>query len=109
MFHFAKLDFKIHLQNVCEKVYKTKVPLRKLQNILPRAYLVTINHLKDLPKWNLQFSAASSNTNDAMRGTTMEKLYQELGHESLQHGCWFRRRCFFFNSLKTKFQIIFLE
>ena len=38
----------------------------------------------------------------------MEKLYQELGHESLQHGRWFRRRCFF-NSLKTKFQIIFLE
>ena len=41
----GKLDFREHFQNSFKKVNKTFSLLRKLQNNLPRALLVTINFL----------------------------------------------------------------
>ena len=38
----TRLDFNLHLQNVQNKVNKTIVILRKLQNTLPRTSLITI-------------------------------------------------------------------
>ena len=37
-----------------------------------------------------------------MRGTSKEKLYQELGFESLQHRRWFRKLCTFYKILKNQ-------
>ena len=40
----------------------------------------------------------------AIRGTSKEKIYQELGLESLESRRWFRKLCFFFKNLKNKSQ-----
>ena len=38
----------------------------------------------------------------AIRGISKEKLYQELGFESLQHRCWFRKLSTFYKSYKNQ-------
>ena len=38
----------------------------------------------------------------AIRGTSSEKLYQELGLESLKLRCWFRKLCHFYEMLNEK-------
>ena len=98
-----RLTFGEHLTNVSNKIRKTIGLLRKLQNILPRAALLTIYkcfitlHLDygDIiydQSFNLSFhqklesiqcNAALALT-EAIRGSLREKLYQELGLESLQ-------------------------
>ena len=49
----------------------------------------------------------------AVRGTSSEKLYQELGLESLQQRRWYRKLCTFFKIIKEKspaiFSILFLK
>ena len=42
----------------------------------------------------LQYNSCLAITG-AIRGTSKEKLYEELGLESLQLRCWFRKLCFF--------------
>ena len=102
MFLDSKLDFKEHIQNVLNKVSKTIGLLRKLQKILPRLPLITIYksfispdlsyrdiiydqvynisfHQKIEP---IQYNAALVITG-AISGTSREKLYYELGFESL--------------------------
>ena len=37
-----------------------------------------------------------------MRGTSQEKVYQELGLESLRSKRWLRRMCYFYKLIKTK-------
>ena len=37
----------------------------------------------------------------AIRGTSKEKIYQEIGLESLESRRWFRKLCFFFKILKN--------
>ena len=103
----TKLDFNLHLKNVQSKGNKTIGLLRKLQNILPRESLVTIYksfiwpHLdygdiiydrtynSSFPQniESIQYNAALAIT-DAIRGTSKEKIYQELGFESLQQRRW---------------------
>ena len=105
---------------ILNKVYKTKGLLRKLQNILQRSALLTIykifigTHLDygDIiydQAYNasfhqklelLQYNACLAITG-AIRGTSREKLYEELGLEPLQLRRWFRKlSCFYklFNS-----------
>ena len=97
------LTFGEHLTNVSNKIRKTIGLLRKLQNILPRAALLTIYKCFITPhldygdiiydqSFNLSFhqklesiqcNAALALT-EAIRGSLREKLYQELGLESLQ-------------------------
>ena len=38
----------------------------------------------------------------AIRGISQEKLYQELGLESLRSGVWLRRMCYFYKLSKTQ-------
>ena len=98
------------------KISKTVGLLQKLQNILPRSALLTIYkcfirpHLEygDIiyeQAYNLsfhqklelmQYNSALALTR-AIRGRSKEKLYQELGLESLQLRQWYRKLCYFYN------------
>ena len=109
-----RLTFDEHLTNVSNKISKTIGLLRKLHNILPRPALLTIykcfirSHLDygDIiydQAYNLsfhqklesiQYNAALALTG-AIRGSSREKLYQELGLESLQLRRWYRKLCCF--------------
>ena len=100
---YNKLDFCEDLLNIFKKVNRTVSLLRKLPNNLPRTVLVTIYkffvrlHLdfEDIlydqifnnsfhEKFELiQYNAAFAITG-TIRSSSREKLYQELGFESLQ-------------------------
>ena len=115
-----KLDFREDLRNILKKVNWTISLSRKLQNNLPRALLMTIYkffirpHLdyEDILHYKtfnnsfhkkvelIQHNAAFAIT-DAIRGSYREKLYQELGFESLQQQWWYWKLCLFFKILKN--------
>ena len=100
---------------------RTIALLRKLQNILPRALLVTIyksfirlhldygDILYDQMFNNsfheklelIQYNAALAITG-AIRGSSREKLYQKLGFESLQQQQRYRKICLFFKIIKNQ-------
>ena len=89
--------------------------LRKLQNILPRPALLAIykcfirphldygyiiyDHAYSLSFHkkleSIKYNAALALTGD-IRGSSREKLYQELGLESLQLRRWYRKLCYFY-------------
>ena len=50
---------------------------------------------------SLQYNAALAITG-AIRGSSREKLYQELGLESLKSRRWYRKLCLFFKLKKNK-------
>ena len=95
--------------------------LRKLQPVLPRSALLTIykafirphldygdaiydqayNNSFHQKLESIQYNAALAITG-AIRGTSSEKLYQELGLESLQQRRWYRKLCIFFKIIKDK-------
>ena len=99
----VKLDFQGHLKNIYSKVNKTIGLLCKLNNTLPRSPLLTIYksfirpHLDDGDVIydqaytasfhhkieSVQYNSALAITG-AIRGTSKEKLYRELGLESLK-------------------------
>ena len=106
----TRLDFDLHLKNVKNKANKTVGLLRKLQNTLPRTSLITIFKLFIRPildygdiicdrAYNTSFhqNIESIQCNAALailgavRGTSREKLYQELGFESFQQRSWYRK------------------
>ena len=99
----TKLDFNLHLKNVQNKTNKTIGFLRKLQNTLLRASLITIFKSFIRPHldygriiydqaYNTSFhkNIESIQYNDALaitgavRGASTENLYQELGFKSIQ-------------------------
>ena len=114
-----KLNFQEHFENMLIKVNKTVRILRKLQNTFPRPSLLTIHksfirpHLDygniiDDQTYNasfqqkvesIQYHAALAITR-AIRGTSKEKIFEELGLESLQHRPWYRELCCFYKILK---------
>ena len=116
-----KLNFQEHLKNILNKVNKTIGLLRKLQNILPREPLLTIyksfvrphldygdviydqhyNNSFHQKLESIQYNAALAITG-AIRGSSREKLYQELGLESLKQRWWFRKLCYFFKITKNQ-------
>ena len=101
MFLDSKLNFSQHLKTIFQKTDKTIGPLCKLQTLLPRAILITIYKLFIRPHLNfgdissnvqyvvstkmvsIQYNAALATT-VALRGSSREKLYQELGLKTLQ-------------------------
>ena len=117
----TRLDFNLHLKNVQNKVNKTIGLLRKLQNTLPRTSLITIfkSFIRPLLDYgdiiydrayntsfhqnieSIQYNAALAITG-AVRGTSREKLYQELGFESLQQRCWYRKLCCLFKLINNQ-------
>ena len=50
---------------------------------------------------SIQYNAALAITG-AIRGSSREKLYQELGFESLQQRRWYRKLCLFFKIIKKQ-------
>ena len=111
----ATLNFQEQIKNLLTKVNKTIGLLQKLQNILPRESLLTIfksfvrphldygdviydqsfNNTFHQKMESIQYNAALAITG-AIRGSSREKLYQELGLEPLQQWRWYRKLCFFF-------------
>ena len=121
MFLDLELNFQEHFENMLNKVNKTIGLQRKLQNTLLRPSLLTIYksfirpHLEydDViydQAYNvsfqqkveiIQYNAAVTITG-AIRGTSKEKLFEELGLESLQHRRWYRKLCCFYKILKDQ-------
>ena len=112
----VKVNFQGHLKNIYSKVNKTIGLLRKLQNTLLRLpSLVTIYksfirpHLDygdimydqaHTASFHQKIESAQYNSalaiTGAIRGTSKEKLYQELGLETLkERRCYRILRCFF--------------
>ena len=93
--------------------------LNKLSNLLPRQALVTIYKTFITPHLDyghaLYYQASSSSfyskmesiqcngclaITRAIRGTSRENIYQELGLESLQLRRWYRNLCLFYKAFK---------
>ena len=114
MYLDTKLNFQEHLNKVLIKVNKTIGLLWKLQAFLLHQSLVTIYkafirpHLdyRDIiydqtyndsfhqKMKSVQYNAVLAIT-DTTRGTSREKLYQELGLESLHKRRWYRKLGYF--------------
>ena len=112
----SKLSHENDLQSVFSRVNKTIDLLRKFQPSLPRKSLVTIYKSFISPHLNyvdvvydraskesfhqsleyLQYSAAIAITG-AIRGKSSEKLFQELGLETLKSRRWLKKFCLFIN------------
>ena len=109
------------LKNVFDKANKTTGLLRKLSNLLPRQALVTIykafvrphldygdvlydqafNNSFHAKMESIQYNACLAITGP-IRGTSREKIYQELGLESLHLRLRYRKLCLFYKVFKNK-------
>ena len=109
------LSFEEHLKAISVKTNKTLYLLHKLQNLLPRAALIILYKLfirtyldygdiiyeqafnssfyEKLESIQCNASLAITGT---IRGTSREKLYNELGLESLHARQWYRKLCYFY-------------
>ena len=114
-----------YFKNILNKVNKTIGLLRKLQNILPRGPLLTIyksfirpnldygdviydqhyNNSFHQKLESIQYDAALAITG-AIRVSSREKLYKELGLASLQQQRWFRKLGYFFKITKNSICLI---
>ena len=119
MYLDTKLNFQEHLNNVLSKVNKTIGSLHKLQAFLRRQSLVTLykvfirlhldygdiiydqayNESFHQIMESIQYNTALAITG-ATRGTSREKIYRELGLESLRKRRWYRKLCYFFKIFK---------
>ena len=113
------MDCQGHLKSIFNKVNKTIGLLRKLHNTLPRLPLITINKSFIRPHLDygdviydqaynfsfhqklesVQYKSALAITR-AIRGTSTEKLYNELGLETLEKRRWYRKVCCFYKVYK---------
>ena len=109
-----KLNFKHHIKVAIDKASKGVSVIRKLRYQIPRHSLVTLyksfirsvleyaDVIYDQPSNNsfsdkiesVQYNAALAITG-AIRGTSKDKLYKELGLEYLSSRRWFKRLCLF--------------
>ena len=109
------LSFEEHLKRISVKTNKTLYLLRKLQNLLPRAALITLYKSFTRPYLDygdiiyeqafnssfheklepIQYNASLAITG-AIRGTSREKLYNKLGFELLHATRWYRKLCYFY-------------
>ena len=117
----TRLSFEKHLETVLYKTNKTIGLIRKLQNLLPRSALVTLykafvrphldygdilydqarNESFHLKLESIQYNACLAITG-AIHGSSREKLYQEIGFESLQQRRWYRKLCCFYKIFKNE-------
>ena len=117
----SKLTFENHLKMVTTKINKTTGLFRKLQNLLPRTALKTIYKAfvgPDLDYGDIRYDQAFNLSfhqklesiqyrprlavTGAIRSTSREKIYQELGLESLQSRRWYRKLAMFYKIYKNK-------
>ena len=115
-----KLNYNTHIKEKLSKVYKDIGLFRNLPNKLPRQVLVTIYKVFIRPHLGYgdivydkpnnerfinkiekaQYDAALAITG-VIRGTSWEKLYAELGLESLKFRRWFRKLACFYEIQST--------
>ena len=117
----SRLSFEDHLKMILNQANKTIGLLRKLHNILPRSALLTIyksfirphldygdiiydqaNNASFNQKLELLLYSARLAITGATRGTSREKLYEELGLESLQLRRWFRKLSYFYKLFNSE-------
>ena len=118
MFLDSKLDFDEYVRGVFDKTSKSVGPIRKLWNFLPRPSLLQIYKSFVRPHLDygdiiydkvfigsfqkklesIQHNAALAITR-AIRGTSRDKIYSELGLESLQDRRWYKKLCVFYKIL----------
>ena len=116
----TKLEFQGHLKSIINKINKTIGLLCKLHNTLPRLPLLTIYKSFLRPQLDygdiiynqaynvsfhqklesVQYNSALAITG-AIRGTSTEKLYNELGLENLEKRRWYRKLCCFYKVYKS--------
>ena len=116
-----KLNFKQHIDNAILKINKGISVIKKLRYSLPRKSLVTIykaflrplidygDIIYDQPQnesfceklESVQYKAALAITG-AIQDTSREKIYQELGLESLKNRRWYKRLCCMFKIIMKK-------
>ena len=126
MYLDCKLNFEEHLKTIINKIIKTIGLLRKFQNFLPRKLLLTIYKSFIRPHFDygdiiydqtyntsfhqrlesLQYNVALAITG-AIRGTSKEKLYNELGLESLQNRRWYRKLSFLYKVIPNQSPYLF--
>ena len=117
----SKLTFEDHYKIIINNTDRTIGLLRKLQSLLPRTALITIckafvrphlhygNVLYDKAfnaafhkkLESIQYNAGLALTG-TIRGTLREKIYQELGLESLQIRRWYRKFSLFYKIYKNQ-------
>ena len=117
----VKLTFEEHLKNIFNKTNKTIGLLWKLSNLLLRQALATIYKAFVRPHLDygdvlydqafdnsfhgkvesIQYNACLAITG-AIRGTSREKIYQELGLEPLQLRRCYRKLCLFYKVFKNE-------
>ena len=115
-----KLNFKQHIESAIVKINKGVAVIKKLRYSLPRKSLITIykaflrplidygDIIYDQPQnesfceklESVQYKAALAITG-AIQGSSREKLYQELGLESLKSR-WYRRLCCMYKIMKKE-------
>ena len=115
----TKLNFQEHLNNIQSKADKTIGLLRQLQAVLLRLPLVTIYKafIRHHPDYgdiiydqaykesfyqklkSIQYNPTLAITG-AIRGNSRERLYQELGLESIQKRRWCRKLCYLLKIIK---------
>ena len=121
-----KLSFNTHIKDKIAKANKAIGIIRKLSYFLPRESLITIyksfvrpnidygDIIYDQPNneqfcnmiERVQYNAALAITG-AIKGTSQQKIYNELGFESLRFRRWFRR-LFAFYKIKPNCHHIYM-
>ena len=116
----GKFDFYEHIRGVFDKTSKSIGLMRELRIFLPRPSLLQIYKSFVRPHLDygdiiydqtfiesfqkkletIQYNAALVITG-AIRGTSREKVYSELGLESLQYRRWYRKLCVFYKILNN--------
>ena len=117
----SNLSYEHHTKAILNKVNKAIGLLRKFQLILPRHSLISIYKTYIRPHLyygdviydrafnesfhqrleSIQYNAAIAITG-TIRGTSSEKLFQELGLETLKSRRWFRKLYLFYKILHSK-------
>ena len=115
----ARLTFEEHLKVITTKVNKTIGLLWKLQKTLPRRVVMTMyktfvrphldygdiiydqgyNETFHQKLESIQYNACLALAG-VIRGSSREKLYHELGLESLQRRRWYKKLCLFYKIFK---------
>ena len=127
LFLNPKLNFDEHIQCILIKTRKIIGLIRKLQPIIQRAALLTIYKPFLRPHLDygdviydrafiksFQNKLESVQYNDALaitgaiRGSTREKFYQELGLESLKSRRWYQKLCLLFKFEKINIPLTYL-
>ena len=116
-----KLNFKQHVDNAILKVNKGISVIKKLRYSLPRKSLIIIykaflrplidygDIIYDQPQnesfcekiESVQYKAALAITG-AIQGTSRDKIYKELGIESLKNRRWYKRLCCMFKIMNKE-------